>query len=72
MLNRLTSKTFETLSEALLYSVYNIPFQSFHTLDKVEECEYEYPNKVNEVPVQSDLLDHFVVTTFFENTFNSH
>jgi len=37
MLNRLTSKTFETLSEALLYSVYNIPFQSFHTLDKVEE-----------------------------------
>jgi hypothetical protein len=30
------SKTFETLSEALNYSVYNIPFQSFHTLDKVE------------------------------------
>ena len=33
--NRLTYKTFETLSEALLYSVYRIPFQSFHTLDKV-------------------------------------
>jgi hypothetical protein len=34
---RLISKIFPTLSEALLYSVYNIPFQSFHTLDKVEE-----------------------------------
>jgi len=37
ILNTLISKKFETLNEAILYSVYNIPFQSFHTLDKVEE-----------------------------------
>jgi hypothetical protein len=37
MLNKLTSKIFPTLSEALLYSVYNIPFQSFYGIDKVEK-----------------------------------
>jgi len=37
MANKLTSKTFETLSEALLYSVYNIPFQSFYGIDKEKE-----------------------------------
>jgi len=33
----MTVKYFDTLSEALHYSVYKIPFQSFYGIDKVEE-----------------------------------
>jgi len=34
---RMIVKYFETISEALRYSVYNIPFQSFYGIDKVEK-----------------------------------
>ena len=34
-------------------------------LDQVIEGENEYPNKVNEVPVQTDFLNHFVVSSSF-------
>lgn len=30
-------------------------------LNKIEEGEHKHPHKVDEVPVQSDLLHHFVV-----------
>jgi len=30
-------KYFDTINEALHYSVYKIPFQSFHSLDKVQQ-----------------------------------
>jgi len=34
---QLMVKYFETLSEALLYSVYRTPFQSLYGIDKVEQ-----------------------------------
>jgi len=37
LLNSLQTKIFNTLSEAINYSVYKAPFQSFHSLDKIEE-----------------------------------
>ena len=33
----LVSKYFETVGEALIYSVYNIPFQSFHSIDLIKD-----------------------------------
>jgi len=37
MTNSLASRTFKTLAEALRYSVYKIPFMSFHGIDKEKE-----------------------------------
>ena len=34
---QMTVKYFDTVNEALQYSVYRIPFQSFYSLDKVEQ-----------------------------------
>ena len=34
-----------------------------YVLDEIEECKYEYPNKVNKVPVQTDLFNHAIVAT---------
>ena len=31
----LTSKTFATFSEAMIFSAYEAPFQSVHSIDKV-------------------------------------
>lgn len=33
--NSLKSKVFNNIEEALSYSVYKIPFQSFHSIDKI-------------------------------------
>lgn len=41
-------------------------------LHKVEERKYEYPYQVNEVPVQTDLFDHFVVTSSFKYSTKGH
>src|SRR5690606_2218650 len=37
----------------------------FCVLNQIEEGENEYPNKIHEVPVNSDLLDHLIRTSSF-------
>ena len=34
--------------------------------DEVKECKYEDPNEVNEVPVETNFLHHFIVLSAFE------
>jgi hypothetical protein len=43
---------------------------NFFILNEVEECKYEYPNKVYEVPVQTNFLHHFIVSSAVVNTGN--
>ena len=41
-------------------------------LEKVEEGEYEDPHQVNEVPVETDLLDHFIMPSALHHTLKGH
>ncbi len=41
-------------------------------LEQVEAGEHEYPNQVNEVPVQTGFFDHQVMASSVEYAFPGH
>jgi hypothetical protein len=41
-------------------------------LDKIEAKEYEYPYKVNEVPIQTSFFNHPVMSFSFEGSIDGH
>lgn len=40
-------------------------------LNEIEECEYENPDKVNEVPVETNFLNQFIVFFLIKGPFGN-
>jgi hypothetical protein len=40
--------------------------------DQVKTGEYEYPYQIYEVPIQSNFLNHQVMTSFFKHIIKGH
>lgn len=39
-------------------------------LYKIKECKYKYPHKIDKVPVETNFLNHFVMTSSVVDAFN--
>ena len=50
------------LKTIFLLSSYECPMTYFlNRLDEIKHQEYKYPNQIHKVPVEANLLDHFVL-----------